>query len=300
MINTPTVLILGAGASAPYGFPSGSTLKDKICDNLSLLTNDASVELQREGFTKDEIRKFRTDLHGSATFSVDAFLERRREYENVGKAAIVQVLMPLENKDALHGDWYEHLFNKLCIPFKEGFEDFDKNKISILTYNYDRSLEQFLMTALKSNSGKEYEECVEKLSKIPIVHLHGKMGDLLYKQGVASRREYDTRLDEGDISRFSRGIKIIHEDINNDPEFKQAHDLISGAKRVYFLGFGYDPMNLERLKLTPDSFNRTYGTGTAYKKSSYEVREIHRMLGGGFEVPDTEWDTLKLLKEHGI
>jgi hypothetical protein len=31
MITTPTVFILGAGASIPYGFPSGLDLVDMIC-----------------------------------------------------------------------------------------------------------------------------------------------------------------------------------------------------------------------------------------------------------------------------
>ena len=31
MINTKTVLVLGAGASYPYGFPLGAELHDRIC-----------------------------------------------------------------------------------------------------------------------------------------------------------------------------------------------------------------------------------------------------------------------------
>ena len=34
MITTPTVLILGAGASINYGFPSGLQLKAEICRDL--------------------------------------------------------------------------------------------------------------------------------------------------------------------------------------------------------------------------------------------------------------------------
>ena len=34
MIETPTVLILGAGASKPYGYPIGSELKSRIISSL--------------------------------------------------------------------------------------------------------------------------------------------------------------------------------------------------------------------------------------------------------------------------
>jgi hypothetical protein len=37
MINKPTTLILGAGASAPFGFPTGNELKEKV---LSLADDD--------------------------------------------------------------------------------------------------------------------------------------------------------------------------------------------------------------------------------------------------------------------
>ena len=35
MIIKPTVLILGAGASCPYGFPTGLQLKARICKSLN-------------------------------------------------------------------------------------------------------------------------------------------------------------------------------------------------------------------------------------------------------------------------
>jgi len=37
MITQQTVFILGAGASAPYGYPTGAGLKDIICDEISEL-----------------------------------------------------------------------------------------------------------------------------------------------------------------------------------------------------------------------------------------------------------------------
>lgn len=33
MINTPTVFILGAGASVPYGYPTGASLRASIIRN---------------------------------------------------------------------------------------------------------------------------------------------------------------------------------------------------------------------------------------------------------------------------
>lgn len=78
MITEPTVLVLGAGASKPYGFPSGKELKDLVCKRLyyDLATEfkQPGKTLMEIGFTKEEIQTFRDALYFSGRSSVDAFL----------------------------------------------------------------------------------------------------------------------------------------------------------------------------------------------------------------------------------
>ncbi|MGB7958029.1 MAG: hypothetical protein WCF77_04300 [Minisyncoccia bacterium] len=298
MITTPTVLILGAGASVPYGFPSGASLRDKIYNNLQE-GSERFIQLRGEGFEKNKILKFREDLLSSQAYSIDAFLGHRPEYEDVGKAAIVQELIPLEDPANLQGNWYQFLFHEIGV--KVGFDHFHENAISIITFNYDRSLEEFLFRGLKGISGKSDQECIEKLIKIPIIHIHGKMGDLWLQTGTVTRREYITRVDEGDIARFSRGIKIVHENVDQDPEIQRAREFIGNAKKVYILGLGYDPMNLRKLELNSGSFDRKVGVGTFVGKTVREIGEIRTMLGVGLENTDhPDWDVLKLLRERGF
>ena len=105
-------------------------------------------------------------------------MEHRPEYLDVGKALIAAELIVCERETALFRrdgkSWYEYLFNELSTNFC----DFEKNQLSILTFNYDRSLEHYLLTSLQNSYDKSIEECAEKLSKIPIIHLHGDLGAL--------------------------------------------------------------------------------------------------------------------------
>ncbi len=78
------VLVLGAGASMPYGFPSGQELKTSIGALASsepatgILAELALGPLLRGAdFTDLEISEFGKALAGSSKFSVDAFLEGR-------------------------------------------------------------------------------------------------------------------------------------------------------------------------------------------------------------------------------
>ena len=185
MITTPTVLVLGAGASYPYGFPTGVDLKRLICEQFSTTRAVASQLLgclNPEGtkFAPDEFSKFREAFLKSGQPSVDAFLERRPEFLDVGKLAIAFCLMPFEKEENLYypdpsrgGDWYEYLSVKL----NSSFEEFGQNRLSIITFNYDRSLEQYLLNSLINLHGKTRDECAEALAQIPIVHVYGQLGE---------------------------------------------------------------------------------------------------------------------------
>jgi len=165
MITEPTVLILGAGASYPYGFPTAKQLKWDICDAFS---NEKSLAPQlldgKSDYSASEFSDFAMALRHSGNESVDAFLEQRQKQNErvvgVGKLAIAYALIPCEDEGKLFqrdfgsrgGHWYEYLFGRLNTDFR----DFARNQLSIITFNYDRSLEHYLLTALKNTHGKDF------------------------------------------------------------------------------------------------------------------------------------------------
>lgn len=246
MITQKVVLILGAGASRPYGFPLGYALKTRITDDLNPHSGRKMLSDVRDvGFGAEEIEAFRSALHKSGKRSVDAFLEHRPEFLKVGKTATACALIPCENENALFAaneeNWYEYLFNRL----NARFDEFDKNAVSVVTFNYDRSLEQYLITALRNAYGKSLQECAAKLRSIPIVHLYGQLGELpgLGVPAIAFGAPITPEI----LTKSAEGIQIIHEDISGNPQFQKAHELIRTAPRICFIGFGYDKTNLERL-----------------------------------------------------
>ena len=99
MIETETALIVGAGGSIPYGFPSGAELKGEVIHNLSRARH--ASELLIAEFGQDAAEEFWVALKESGQQSVDAFLERRSEFTRLGKLAIAQALLPLEKTGRL-------------------------------------------------------------------------------------------------------------------------------------------------------------------------------------------------------
>jgi hypothetical protein len=66
-----------------------------------------------------------------------------------------------------------------------------------------------------------------------------------------------------------KNIKVIHEVAEETDELKQARDWIRNCNRLYFLGFGYHPTNVERLQIksigNKDIMGTIYGLSNAQK-----------------------------------
>ncbi len=139
MIEKQTVLVLGAGASQPYGFPTGGELRQLICDDSSW--HDAAL---RDHISAQFINRFVMRFRDAPQSTVDRFLAHHTDFVNVGKLAIASILIAREaasNLSPQKDNWYGYLWSRL----ETDWDDFSKNKLKIITFNYDRSLEQFLL-----------------------------------------------------------------------------------------------------------------------------------------------------------
>lgn len=306
MISTPTVLILGAGASMPFGFPSGRSLLIEICSGLRIPESDLSQQLLNCGYDSQSMREFCTALNSSMQPSVDAFLENRPEFLLVGKAAIACSLIPRENETSFERkpdgqQWYEYLFNKMAARL----DDFNRNTLSIVTYNYDRSLEHFFFEALKHSYGLGDEECSDHLRALPIVHLHGKLGDYPWSlprvdlNGIFVRgksRSYENTVTPEIVDQCVAGIRIIHEDLAADPQFAKAQVLLQNSEEVYFLGFGYHPTNVQRLGVNNVAGDKRIA-GTAYQVLTAERVPIQERFDNRISLAPPNIDILNFFRE---
>ena len=247
MITTPTVLVLGAGASCPYGFPTAEGLRQLICEQFVSAGSRASKFLSSanpEGlkYTPEEFSNFRDAFLKSGQPSVDAFSHRRPEFLGVGKLAIAFCLMPFEREEKLYHpdgkDWYQYLSVKL----NSSFEEFGENQLSIITFNYDRSVERYLLNSLMNLHGKTLDECVKALAQIPILHVYGQLGEVPYPQQGSQMYLPDQIEHPRYVGTAAAGIRLYHEEA--EAASTSARELLSRAKRICFLGFSYNQFNV--------------------------------------------------------
>ena len=232
----------------PYGFPSGRGLLEMVLQELG----DRGSRLPRicgSNGCPTKLAGFAEALRYCGRGSVDALLEYREDLVQIGKIAIAEVLGRCEKRDLLftpaggQGDWYHYLCGRMSSPFDE----FGSNPLGVITFNYDRSLEEFLFTALKHSYERPDKKCAEQVSHLRIVHVHGSLGCLPW-QGPGGRG-YGDFVEDHHVVDAAKSIKIIHEATDEGEAFAEAWKLIAEAERIVMLGFGYAQANVRRLRL---------------------------------------------------
>lgn len=243
------VLIVGAGASRPFGLPTGRQLIDNI---LKSATNDRSrtyTLLGKRGHSHEDIVSFASSLQIGNWKSIDEMLGHNKKFERIGKDVIAACLLECEACAKLfppyapHLNWYAVLADNLINHQR------DWDCTTIVTFNYDRTLDEYLLTVLTERFGPSFGNRL--FAKVRPLHVHGSLGPIrLFAQNrcapsVVCPTTRTPRIAE--ISKSARTLKIIHEAVDDSPEFRKARGIISKADRLYFLGFGFHSDNMRRL-----------------------------------------------------
>lgn len=305
MINSRTVLILGAGASADYEFPTGRKLLINICEQISgKISGPLRDQLSAYGISQPDLKEFSNALHRSGLPSVDAFLENKPDFVDIGKPAIAACLIPYERPESLLGElnqkWYEYLFQRMGT----NLEEFQTHKLSIVTFNYDRSLEYYLFTAIRSSYVGTDDAAVALLKTIPIIHVCGQQGRpaFLGYEG----RPYSPTVDRDSITACLQELQIISEaNQRTTREFARAKERIVSAERIAFLGFGYYFPNIRRLAARR-AYDCKHVYGTAYELGAAERDRAQAaflesgMLGKEISMGSSNQKVLPYLQNHPV
>jgi len=296
MTEQRTVFVLGAGASCPYGFPTARGLRAKIIGDFVSAYECLREDRKRLGIeginehyprtiaARDLVARFNV----SSTESIDLFLSRHPELQEIGKMAICLSILKAERASFFREsvrepsrDWYFYLFNKLTRTFSgvDGYQEFGKSNMAFVTFNYDRSLEYFLSTSLlNAFQGASPGDVEEQIQQVPIVHVYGRVAPLLlpHVAGGQAGLQYGKHLGDScsvDFPSVIKNVHIVREERDN-PQLEKAREEIRKADRIFFLGFGYADENLEALGFPGVVRKEQTIYGTAMGWTSKEIMTI--------------------------
>lgn len=301
MFHQPTVIILGAGASIPYHYPSGPDLKTCIVDSIFSPTGAPTetqemAALRREaGFSDKKFEFFQQEFLQSPT-TIDEFLRWNERFQEIGKFVIAQRLLEIEYRQNVfrpnrsEGDWYGLFFSEMAHDPAQ----MKDNKLTIATFNYDRSFEHSLFTSIKSTYNNLPDGKVAALlSHIEIIHLHGDLGLLPWSmesdratpvEALFSgqqlkpipRYPYGSQPSVERIKFAAEQIKVIHESSDDDEGFVKTRQRLQEAKYIFLWGMDYHSVNLSRLGFSRPDREKIMGdvSGTNVRLPSRKVTAV--------------------------
>ena len=314
MITAKTVFILGAGASKPYGFPTALELRKDIIHKFPNLYKKALAELNSIESVEDRViereLEFINIFKNSSIESIDLFLTRNNKYYKVGKDIIIFMIAYYETQSKFREDieyrydWYSLIYRALTkdITNAEELENlFYLNNVSFITFNYDRSLEYFLYESLFNSFISQRNELKKLMTSLNYIHVYGKIVPLPWENNRITLK-YGEKDFLGWIEELRPNIKIIYEE--RDDRLEKAKQLISEAKNIYFLGFGYADENLSVLDFNNllNEQHIIFGTGLGFTEN--ELSQIEQKLKGKNSqikydsIIIEDLDSVMLLRKH--
>ncbi|HBC88827.1 MAG TPA: hypothetical protein DCZ94_17935 [Lentisphaeria bacterium] len=261
-----TVFIFGAGASNPYGFPLGPQLKNDILNYHDL---NVMKYFNANSNMKNLMPEFKNALRDGDYETIDYFLGRKKKFRELGAFYIVTVIGLKESQSSLfpQRDLYADIFYMLNVES----DSTEIPPISIISLNYDRSLEHFMEHNVKVNCHDEIEShALQKVKKLPIIHAHGSFGDI-------SIVPYGKVEDAKSVHAAVNKIKIVSDKLDDSKEFQEAQRIISEAVNIIFLGFGYHPTTLKALFSSCD-INTKHIYGTAKNLPAERKSEVQQFF----------------------
>jgi hypothetical protein len=306
MFNSRTLFIVGAGASKEARLPIGTELADAI-SRLLYFEFDFGRLTRGDHCFLDSLRRHFKDIevinaHLEAARqisgglylanSIDNYIDAHREDHRIafcGKAAIAHTILRTEKSSALYVDaelkrtidfksleqsWYVQFAKILfeAVPLSAVRDVF--SNVSIVCFNYDRCIQQFLAHAIASLYSMPLSDARQVVEDLRIFHPYGTVGGLpglRRPNGV----EFGKAPDHLDLAQLCSGIKTYTEQVEDRQELRSEVD---SAETIVFLGFAFYPQNMKLI--TPSTSGRTKRVfATAKGFSNDDVAVIASQIG---------------------
>jgi hypothetical protein len=138
------------------------------------------------------------------------------------------VLLNCERSELLDKNWYQSLLDQLIAKPA----DLERDALSVVTFNYDRSLEQYLLDGFEAQLALSPRLARELFSWIRFLHVYGSLGDLdTVRYGQASKMHLV----------YSK-LELVRHGVEH-PQKETVTKWLNEAANVAFIGFSFAEEN---------------------------------------------------------
>ena len=316
--NTRFTLILGAGASADFGFPLGDGLRENIARDLDIKFDDFGQRLKSGSYEiVDALREVVRDKDGRSgdinphrkaavqiseampySSSIDEYIERHSDNElkaQCAKLAIGKAILEKERSSSLYGDprnpsidplrnasntWLASFLRDITRGLPKARVGVALQEFSIINFNYDRCLEHFVYHWLCRIYEFQPSEAADVVQSMSIFHPYGKLGDLPF-ESPNSHIAFGEQVDRRALLLMMGRIRTYSETMEEDAGLSAALERMSAAKKFVFIGFGFHRQNMEILRL----------------RHEYKLKNA-KCFATTVKIPNTKWEIFQQRLAH--
>jgi hypothetical protein len=295
MDRPKSLIILGAGSSTAFAYPTGPELINFIANEfvhrlkqLNLIPFPSNTPFHDSNDLIKKAKVFAAAIRIAKPVSIDAFLSRKKpDYDDIGKFAIAFSLLIKEKGitddygrlfHQSNDNWQKLLFEKHF--FNHHFTPNIDNQYlntEFISFNYEYSFESafhhYITVNFKPNDGD-----FKKL--LSCRHVYGVLHEKLLYNGISFSPKIDY------IFECAKNIEVMY---SNRTSFSSKiagyQEWLYSFEKIYFLGFAFDDDNLKRIHI-PEYLNKNasvYGTainidmdkiGNKFKGNNIDIKLI--------------------------
>lgn len=234
--------------------------------DMQMLASHFDKFSRRIGATQENLMEAGLKIRTSARVgtSIDNILEQHSHDPLVmaaGKLAIIYYTLqgearsPLQIEPRDQGDlplrgmenWLFQLGRLITagVPRNKAEQCFDN--LAIICFNYDRSIQHYLPFVVAMAFGMDLAEARQLVgAKLNIVHPYGNAGRLPWQPGESPDVEWGNE-EPWNLQNLVKEIQTASERMRNRTFVTGLHSALAGSKKIVFLGFGFDPQNVDFL-----------------------------------------------------
>ncbi|OZB19246.1 MAG: hypothetical protein B7X53_00905 [Hyphomonas sp. 34-62-18] len=271
MFIKPTVILVGAGASAEFGLPTGDQIysaaaaedprtRDNQSDNFAQYFASFwdFVCFANDGEARNAFPSLIEHLSSSSSYSIDLYAYQNPSRSKISKYFTAWMLikshfqMLQKNTGWRYGErcfpwrspyittgprrpnWLGILANQFLSGAKNP-DDLEQNRLSFVTLNYDRAIEESFGWFVRNN--ERFRDTPDEL--LPrVVHVHGKLDEI--SNDSLSPTFYRKQIEN---------IKFILDSLaERPPAAIEAVELLKECGSVYSVGFAFEENNCALLQ----------------------------------------------------
>jgi hypothetical protein len=314
------VIVVGAGASQEFGFPTGAELTNSISKLLTPVSEDRFQPRLGDPEVNYAARRLAEELSTpnnqlqhvtAAKFiarnmllapSIDNFIDTHKAdslIASLGKLAIAQCILKSERSSPIFVDpsnlnnrisfnrtsatWAQVFFK--YIVAQRDFAAFLEviSNITFVSFNYDRCIEHFLVLAAQSYFGLDAGSTNEVKETLRIVFPYGSLGPLVLSGN--NHPDFGQEAYTETLLEKARGLKTFTEGLRSADDQQRISSALEGAKVIIFLGFSFLDINMQLLRAHGVAAERVLATAKGRSDDTKRIlrHELSGLFTGGDE-----------------